>query len=343
MNGSSIASIVFSSGRCAGLSTVVRLARNRAHLVGDRRRGHDQADAEFALEPLLRDFHVQQAEEAGAKAEAERLRSLGLADEARVVEAQLFDRVAQRAVLIRLGGIEPREHHRLQFLEARQRRDRGIVGVGNRVADAHVRDGFDIRDDEADFARSERVGATLVRREMPQAHHLAELVGAHQANFHPDAQLAAEDAHQADHAFVHVVPTVEDERADAVLVGRFGRRDARDDRFEDFLDTDAFLGAGEYRVGGVEPDDLLDLLFGALDIGAGQIDFVDHRNNFEPVIEREIDVGERLRLDPLARIDDQQRALARGQAARNFVGEIDVAGSIDQVEDVGLAVFGACS
>ena len=122
--------------------------------------------------------------------------------------------------------------------------------------------------------------------------------------------------------------------------GRFGRRDARDDRFEHVVDADAFLGAGENRVGGVEADDLLDLLLGALDVGAGQIDLVDHRNNFQPVIEREIDVGERLRLDALARIDDQQRALARGQAARNFVGEIDVARSIDQVEDVALAVFG---
>ena len=175
---------------------------------------------------------------------------------------------------------------------------------------------------------------------MSQAHHLAELVGAHQANFHADAQLAAEDAHQSDHAFVHVVPTVEDERADRALVRWLGRGNSFDDRFENFFDADAFLGAGENRVGGVEPDDFLDLLLGSLDIGAGQIDLVDDRNDFEPVIEREIDVGESLRFDSLARIDDQQRALARGQAARNLVGEIDVAGSIDQVEDVRLAVFG---
>src|SRR6202167_626187 len=53
---------------------------NSAHLVGDRRRGHDQADAELAFETLLRDFHVQQAEKSRTKAEAQGLRSLGLAD-----------------------------------------------------------------------------------------------------------------------------------------------------------------------------------------------------------------------------------------------------------------------
>src|SRR3984957_9672642 len=129
-----------------------QLTGNGAHLVGDRRRGHDQVDAEFALEPFLRDFHMQQAEEPRAKAEAQRLRGLGLADEARVVKAQLFDRIAQRAVLIRLGGIQASEHHRLQFLEARQRRDRGTVGVGNRVADAHIRARLDPRRDGSHLA-----------------------------------------------------------------------------------------------------------------------------------------------------------------------------------------------
>src|SRR5208282_6054680 len=200
-------------------------------------------------------------------------------------------------------------------------------------ADAHVRDGFDSRHDEADLAGAERVGGPFVWRKMSQAHHLAALVGAHQQNFHADAQLAAEDPDQADDALVHVVPTVEDERADGLAAG-FRRGYSRDNRLQDVVDAHAFLGAGENRFGGVEPDDFLDLLAGALDIGAGQIDLVDHRNNFQPVIEREINVGERLRLDPLARIDHQQRALARGQAARNFVGEIDVAGRIDQVQYV---------
>src|ERR1700691_3068457 len=107
-------------------------ARNRAHLVGDRRRGHDQVDAEFALQPLLRDLHVQQAEESRTEAEAQRLRGLGLADQTRVGEAQLLDRVAQRPVLVRFGRIQSRKDHRLQFFESRQRRDRWIVGVGNR-------------------------------------------------------------------------------------------------------------------------------------------------------------------------------------------------------------------
>src|SRR5271155_1322543 len=116
-------------GQMRGIVHRRQLARNCAHLVGNRRRRDDEVDPDFALEPLLRDLHMQQAQESSAKAEAERLRGLGLADEARVVEAQLLDCVAQRAVLIRLGWVQSRKDHRLQLLEARQRRDRGIVCV----------------------------------------------------------------------------------------------------------------------------------------------------------------------------------------------------------------------
>src|SRR5581483_10329325 len=99
------------------------------------------------------------------------------------------------------------------------------------------------------------------------------------------------------------------------------------------LDTDAFLGAGKDRVGGAQADYVLDLLAGALDIGAGEIDLVDDGDDLEPVVDCEVNIGERLRFDALARIDDQQRAFAGGQAARNFVSEIDVAGSVNQVQD----------
>ena len=46
--------------------------------VGDVRRGLHQVHVLFAFEPLLDDLHVQQAEEAAAEAEAERIGGLRL-------------------------------------------------------------------------------------------------------------------------------------------------------------------------------------------------------------------------------------------------------------------------
>ena len=87
---------------------------------------------------------------------------------------------------------------------------------------------------------------------------------------------------------------------------------------------------------GGEADDLLDLLPHALEVGGGQVDLVDHRHDLMVVLDRLVDVGERLRLDPLRRVDHQQRALAGGEAAADLIGEVDVARRVHQVEDVAL-------
>ena len=72
---------------------------------------------------------------------------------------------------------------------------------------------------------------------------------------------------------------------------------------------------------------------------ARQVDLVDDRDDLEVVLDREIGVGERLRFDALRRVDQQQRAFARGQRSRHLVAEVHVPGRVDQVEDVLLAVF----
>jgi hypothetical protein len=81
---------------------------------------------------------------------------------------------------------------------------------------------------------------------------------------------------------------------------------------------------------------LLDLLANALGLGGRQVDLVDDRNDFEIVMQREVGIGQRLRFHALRRVHHQQRAFAGLQAARNFVGEIDVARRIDQVELIQL-------
>ena len=52
-------------------------------------------------------------------------------------------------------------------------------------------------------------------------------------------------------------------------------------------------------------------------------------------LEREVDVGERLGLDALGRVDDEDRALAGLEAVADLVAEVDVAGRVDEVEPVG--------
>ena len=103
------------------------------------------------------------------------------------------------------------------------------------------------------------------------------------------------------------------------------------------MNAGAFLRARENRAAGVEADDFLDLPPRLVRLRARQVDLVDDRNDLEIVVDREIGVGQRLRLDTLRGIDEQQRAFARRQRTRDLVREIDVARRVDQVEHVRLA------
>ena len=62
---------------------------------------------------------------------------------------------------------------------------------------------------------------------------------------------------------------------------------------------------------GVLAEQVGDLLGHALGLGARQVDLVQARDQLEPGVHREVGVGQRLGLDALGGVDDQQRALAR--------------------------------
>ena len=79
----------------------------------------------------------------------------------------------------------------------------------------------------------------------------------------------------------------------------------------------------------------------ALGLGGRQVDLVDDRNDFQIVVQGQIGVRERLRFNALRGVHHQQRALARLQAARHFVSEIDVTRRVDQIQLVQFAVVGA--
>ena len=160
----------------------------------------------------------------------------------------------------------------------------------------------------------------------------------HQADALALAHGSLHHAHQHDDAAIGVEPRIEDQRLQRRIGIARGRRQPVNDRFKHLVHALAGLGAHRDRVGRVQAHRLLDGLLGAQDVGRGQIDLVDDGDDFEAVIDGQIGVGQGLRLHALAGVHHQQRALARGQRARNLIAEVHVAGRVDQVELVGVAV-----
>ncbi len=315
-------------------------------LVDHAGRGRDQVLVELALQALLHDLHVQQAQEAAAEAEAQRLADLGLVVQRAVVELELLQRVAQLVVLAGFRRIQAGEHLRLDLLEAGQRLG-GRAGVVRQLL--LERDGvahlgglqlLDAADDEAHLAGPEHLARQRLRREHAQLLDRVDGVAGHHAHAVVLAQHAVDHAHQHHDADVVVEPAVDDHRARRRVGLALGRRHAGDHGLEDLVDAHARLGGARDRVGGVDADDVLDFLLGVFRIRVGQIHLVQHRHHLDAQFERGVAVGHRLRLDALARVDHQQRAFTRRQRTADLVREVDVSRRVDQVQVVRLAVLG---
>ena len=56
------------------------------------------------------------------------------------------------------------------------------------------------------------------------------------------------------------------------------------------------------------------------------------------MLESHIEVGDRLSLDPLGSIYDQESTFTGSDGAGDLIGEVHVSWGVDEVEDVGLSI-----
>ena len=129
MTGSSIGLDLGGVGPARGIVDFDDGAIGERDLVTHAGRGGDEVEVVLALEPLLNDFEMQQAEEAAAEAEAEGDGGLGLEGEGRVVEAEFFEGIAEHGVFVRVDGVEAGEDHALDVFEAGERFGAGVFDV----------------------------------------------------------------------------------------------------------------------------------------------------------------------------------------------------------------------
>ena len=116
-----------------------------------------------------------------------------------------------------------------------------------------------------------------------------------------------------------------------------GRRwDSRDDRSQYIIHSLAGLAASAQHVVRGNPQRLFHLGDNFSRSGDVQVDLVEHGHDGQLVLHCQESIGHGLRLHALKGIDQQDGALAGGQAARNFIMKIHVAGRVDQIQLIAL-------
>ena len=147
-------------------------------------------------------------------------------------------------------------------------------------------------------------------------------------------QRSLYDADRADDAAVLVVVGVEDQRPQRrVGIARGAGMRSITASSSSGMPSPVFAEMDRTSLA-AKPEHALELLLAALGVGRGQVDLVQHRDDLEVVLDRLVTVRQGLGLDALARVDEQQCALAGRQRARDLVAEVHVPGRVDELQDV---------
>ena len=306
--------------------------------IDNRRGGGDEVEVVLPFQPLLDDLHVQQAEEAAPEAEAKRDGGLGFEPEGGVVELQLLERLAEVVVVRRIDGEDAAEHVGLHILEADQRLFAGRVVQRDRVADACELHIFDAGREEANVASLQEGHLRREGSKDANLDNIARCACGEHAHAVALLHAAVDHTNECNDAAEGIEPAVEHEQLKGCVGVALRRRNLLHNRFEDLVDADARFTRRRDGLRSIEADALFDVFPRALDVGARKVDLVEHRDDLEIVVEREVDIGKRLRLHALRRVDDQNGALTGGHASAHLVGEVDMSGRVDEVERVDLAI-----
>ncbi len=284
---------------------------------------------------------MEQAQEAAAEAEAQGQGCLGLEKEGGIVELELFEGIAQVGISGGLGGIEAAVDHGLGLFVARQGLGAGPFALRHGVADPGIPDIFDRSGKIADHAgRQFLTGDELAGAEIADLDDLGRGAGRHHFDLHAAADTAVADPAEDDDPLVGIVEGIKDQGLQGGIGVAVGRRDVPDHSLQHVLHADPLLGGDQRGVGGVQADDVLDLLADLLGLRGRQVDLVDDREDVQVVLQGQIDIGQGLGLDPLGRVDDQDGSVAGGQGPADLIVEVNMSWRIDQVEDILLSVPG---
>lgn len=118
-----------------------------------------------------------------------------------------------------------------------------------------------------------------------------------------------------------------------------GRWQAVDDGFENIGDAKPGLGRNQHSFGSIDADYFLNLFLDPVGLRGRQVDLVQDRHQLVIVVDRLINVGQRLGFHTLRCVHHQQRTFAGRKRAGHFVGKVDVTGRVDEVQHIGFAVI----
>src|SRR3989344_3526130 len=306
--------------------------------IDDGRRGDGRCHPELTLQALLADFQMPESQKTTAKTPTQRLVAFRLEREGGIGQFQLIQSIAHQRILVAIHRIEARVDSRLDLLVAGQLLCHHLFPLlrlpGDRVAYPTVTDLFQSCRDIAYISGLQDIGRRQAWPEdadfdghplLPGPEHMKHIVA---------LDRTVHNFHIRHDAFVGIVDGVEDQGAERRLLIPSRRRHPFDHADKHLRHSGTGFPGSQEDVPFLAPQDMDDFFLGLFYLSVRQVYLVHYRDDFQPLIDRQIQVRQRLRLHPLGGINEQDRPFDRCQRAGYLIMKIDVPRGVDQVEHI---------
>ena len=281
---------------------------------------------------------MKEPQEAATEAGAEGQGAFGFVHERGVVELELLEHGAEFLELVGLHRIHAREHHGLHLLEAGDGFGGGVRGGCYGVAHLHFLCALDAADGVADVAAAHPFGRDELHAQEPDLFGVIVFAGSHETHLLPFAQSAVQHLEICDDPAERVEYRVEDERLQGSRGVALRGGYPVDDGVQD--GRHAFSGA----CGNLEDvivaasQQVHYLVCHDLRLGGVHVYLVEYGDYLEIMVDRVIKIGDGLGLHALGSVHHQQGPFAGGYRAGDLITEIDMSGSVDEVEGAALVL-----
>ena len=287
---------------------------------------------EFAFKAFLHNLHVQHSEESASKSKAQCRRGFGLIGQRSVVEAQFFESTAEFFELLIHHRINSRKNHGLHVFKTGNSHSGRIGHSGYGVADLDLFGLLNSANDVAHVACSHAVARLFVKAQ--NANFVGKVGLARSHKFHGLAlsNRAVFDAENGLDSAEGIVDAVKNNRLKGGRWVAFRGRNLVYNGLKKLGNAEACFCRNTQNIFALAAKKVDDLVFYLFGVGAGQVHFIEYRNDFEVVLNGQIKVAYGLGLNSLSGVYYQKGSLAGGDAAANLVAKVNVARSVYEVQ-----------
>ncbi len=162
----------------------------------------------------------------------------------------------------------------------------------------------------------------------------------HKPNTCPHRHFTIDHTNKNNNAFIHIIFHIENKRFERLTRITIRRRNKTYHLLKQKVDIKALFRRNFLNIFFLELKNFLELTDSFVQVDVSDIDLVNDRHDLKIIIDRQIIIGHSLRLNTLRCINDQQRPFTGFQRLLNLIGKIYMSGSIDQIEQIFLAILG---